>query len=323
MNRKALLTGFAVIALGLIVAGGGLIYLQQTASGTDTLGTPSIPNILGPSGPYILAAPFPDVDDSYPVYRTVPPNISTEEIRRIGNLFNVSGEMKSRPSIGEVRIIDTSKDYTLLLFETNSGAFQYITLKAFPYATHRQPDIPSDEEARVIAMDYLKEHGLLSGDIHATGVSVGSSFVDRSAAPGGAEYILTKLVIFVEEIEGLPVQNAGIGVAIGENSEVVAVSNSLREFDPKPIRDVKIITPKQAYQRLSAGDLMIQPLPEDYDKLVVTNISLGYWMATQTEPQNYIVPVYVFSCNAMWDSKSEEVFRYVPAVDPSEVQGLT
>jgi hypothetical protein len=312
-SRKALLTGFAVVALGIIAAGVGLICLQQAAPGTPIIDIPSIPNIIGSSGPYILAAPFPDVNDSYPVYRTVLPDNSTEEKRRIGDLFGVSGDMK-KPERTDGRVY----------YYTNSGAFQYIIpAKAYPYATNRQPDIPSDEEARVIAMDYLKEHGLLSGDIHATGVSVGSSFVDRSAAPGGAEYILTKLVIFVEEIEGLPVQNAGIGVAIGENSEVVAVSNSLREFDPKPIRDVKIITPKQAYQRLSAGDLMIQPLPEDYDKLVVTNISLGYWMATQTEPQNYIVPVYVFSCNAMWDSKSEEVFRYVPAVDPSEVQDLT
>jgi hypothetical protein len=127
----------------------------------------------------------------------------------------------------------------------------------------------------------------------------------------------------VGEIGGLPVHNAGIGVSVGENGEVVAVSNSLRKFDPEPVRDVKIVTPEQAYQRLSAGNVMIQPLPENYDKLVVTNISLGYWMATQTEPQNYIVPVYVFSCNALWGGKSEGVFRYVPAVDPSEVQDLT
>jgi len=113
------------------------------------------------------------------------------------------------------------------------------------------------------------------------------------------------------------------GVTVGENGEVVAVSNSLRKFDPKPVRNVKIITPEQAFQQLSSGNVMIQPLPEDYDKIVVTNISLGYWMETQTEPQDYLTPVYVFSCVAVWDGKSEGVSRYVPAVDPSEMQYLT
>jgi len=73
MNRKILLAGFTVLILGLIVAGVGLTCLQQAAPGTDIIGTPSIPNILGPSEPYVLAAPLPDVNDSYPVYLTVPP----------------------------------------------------------------------------------------------------------------------------------------------------------------------------------------------------------------------------------------------------------
>ena len=313
MKRKVIFMGFAVVALGIIAAGVGLICLQQATPGTPIIDVPSIPNIIGLSGPYVLAAPFPDVNDSYPVYRTVLPDNSIAEERRIGDLFGVSGDVK-KPERTDGR----------LYYYTNSGAFQYIIpAKAYPYATNRQPDIPSDDEARAIAMDYLKERGLLSGDIHATDVSVGSSFVDGSATPGGAEYILTKHVTFVGEIGGLPVHNAGIGVSVGENGEVVAVSNSLRKFDPEPVRDVKIVTPEQAYQRLSAGNVMIQPLPENYDKLVVTNISLGYWMATQTEPQNYIVPVYVFSCNALWGGKSEGVFRDVPAVDPSEVQDLT
>jgi len=313
MKKTTILTRFAVIALGIVIAGAGLTYLQQTAPGIETIGIPSIPNIIGLSGPYVLATSFPDVNDSYPVYQTVLPDNSIEEKRRIGDLFGVSGDVKT-----------PERSAGRLYYYTNSGAFQYIIpAKAYPYATHRQPDIPSDEEACVIAMDYLKERGFLSGDVHATGVSVGSSFVDGSATPGGAEYILTKHITFAGEIGGLRVHNAGIGVSIGENGEVVAVSNSLRKFDPKPVRDVKIVTPEQAYQRLRSGDLTKNPLPWDYDTITVTNISLGYWMEDQAQPQQYIVPVYVFSCAAAWDGKSEGVSRYVSAVDPSEMQYLT
>jgi len=325
MNRKALLTGFAVVALGVIVAGIGLAYLQNPAGGADAIDSPLLPNIIGPSGPYVLAAPFPAVNDSYPVYRTIPPDTSAEEIRRIGKLFGVSGDVKGpQTSNGEAKIVDDSKGSAeRFYYYTNSGAFRYsIPDKKYPNTPDRQPNLPSDEEARVIAATYLKERGLLPEDVHFEEVRIGCSY-ESSTLTSHTVYTLTKQVSFVKEIQGLQVYHAGVGVTIGENGEVVGAGSTLRKFDPKPVRDVKIVTPEQAYQRLSSGDVVIQPLSEDYDKIVVTNISLGYWMETKTEPQKYIVPVYVFSCVATWDGKSEEIVRYVPAVDPTEGQGLT
>ncbi|RXE55404.1 hypothetical protein ABH15_11700 [Methanoculleus taiwanensis] len=311
MKRKALLTGFTVIVLGIIVVG--------------AVDIPLLPNIVGSSGLYVLAAPFPDVNDSYPVYRTVPPDTSTEEIRRIGNLFGVSGDVRGpRTSSGEAKIVDDSKGSAeIFYYYTNSGAFRYsIPDKEYPNTPDRQPDLPSDEEARVIAVTYLKERGFLPEDVHVEGVRIGCSY-ESSTLTSQTVYTLTKQVSFFKEIQGLQVYHAGVGATIGENGEVVSAGSSLREFDPKPVHDVKIVTPEQAYQRLSSGNVMIQPLPWEYDKIVVTNISLGYWMETKTEPQKYIVPVYVFSCTATWNGKSEEVVRYVPAVDLSEMQYLT
>jgi hypothetical protein len=159
MNRKALLTGFTVIVLGLIVTGFGLIYLQQTAPGTHLIDIPSIPNILGSSGSYVLTATFPVVNDSYPVYQTVTPGAASEEVRRLGNLFGLSGEMKSVPSGDEVRLVDDSKDPAAELeYYTNSGAFLYrIPEKMYPDFPDEQADLPSDEETRKIVTDYLTE----------------------------------------------------------------------------------------------------------------------------------------------------------------------
>lgn len=312
MKKEVILAGLAVIVLGIIIVSIGLPSLHQAAPGTNAIGILSIPNLVGSSGPYVLATPFPDVNDSYPVCRTVLPDNSTGEKRRLDNLFGVSGDAKTpEPSAGSV------------YYYTNSGAFQYIIPeKAYPYTTHQQPDIPSDEETRAIATAYLKERGLLSDGVYFEDVSVGSSF-QSGTATSVTEYILTKHVHFIKKIQGLRVYNAGITVSIGENGEVVAVSNSLRKFDPKPVRDVKIVTPEQAYQRLCSGNLTEDPLPWEYDKIMVTDISLGYWMEIQTEPQEYIAPVYAFSCVAVWNGKSAEVVRYVPAVDPGEMEGLT
>lgn len=321
MNQKVLLAGFAVIALGIIVAGVGMTYLQQAVPGTDI---PSFPTTIESSGPYLLAAPFPDVNDSYPVYRTIPPNASTEEIQRIANLFGVSGGTSSVQPDSSVRLVDASTDPAAeFTFYTNCGAVYYsIPAKIYPKYPSTEANIPSDDEARVIATNRLKELGLLPWDVHFEDVIVGDKMgiTDKTSR---TEYILTKYVTFFKEIQGLRVYGAGVGVTINDKGEVVRVGSSLREYDPKPIRDVKIVTPEQAYQRLNSGDLMVQPLPENYKTIAITNISLGYWMDIPSNPQKYIVPVYVFSCDASWDGNTEQVIRYVPAVDPSEVQYLT
>ncbi len=324
MKKNASLAVFAVIVLEIIVAGVGLPYLHQAAPGADTIGILSIPDIVGASGPYVLAAPFPDVNDSYPVYRTVPPDTSTEEVRRIGDLFGVSGERESVSSNGAIRLVDTSKDPAAeLTFYTNSGAFTYsVPGKLHPKFPDEEAVLPSDEETRSIATNYLLERGLLSDDVSFESVHVRDTY-GHVTPISHTVYNLTKHVSFVQEIQGIRVYGAGVGLTINEWGEVVSAGSTLREFDPKPVRDVKIVTPEEAYQRLSSGDVMIQPLPEDYDKIVATDISLGYWMETKTEPQKYIVPVYVFSCVAIRDGKSEEVVRYVPAVDPSEMEGIT
>jgi len=118
MNRKVLLAGFIVIALGLIVAGVGLTCLQQTAPGISIIDIPSIPNILGSSGSYILAVPFPDVNESYPVYRTILPDNSTKEKQRIEDLFGVSRNRKNLKEPMEGCIITQTPERSALLNRT-------------------------------------------------------------------------------------------------------------------------------------------------------------------------------------------------------------
>jgi len=320
MNRKALLTGFTVIVLGLIVTGFGLTCLQQAAPGTPLTGIPFIPKIAGSSGSYVLTATFPVVNDSYPVYRTVTPRAASEEVRRLGNLFGLAGEMKSVPSSSKIQLVDDSKNPAAeLSYYTNSGAYRYeIPEKVYPYSTDRQPSLPSDEEARVIATKYLLERDLLPDGTYFNDVSIGSQSGSKTLT-SYTLYNLTKNVGFVQDLQGVRVYNAGITVTIGENGEVVSAGNSLRELNPEPVRDVKIVTPEEAYQRLITGDVVMRLLPDGYDEVVVSDISLGYWMEIKTEPQKYVLPVYVFSCV----TPSGAHRQYVSAVEESEMQYLT
>lgn len=263
---------------------------------------------------YPLETGFPIVEESYPVYRTIIPNLTNEEIQQLGALFGVSGEVEDYiPSSGIFRITDFSRDpYAVLEFNRYSGAYRYqIPDKAMPYSTDIQPDLPSDEEARIIATEYLLERNLLPDDMHFSSVSIGSSSGDSTHV-----YNLTKHVGFTREIAGIPVYNTGITVTIGEGGEVVGVTNNVRQYDPVPARYMEIRTPVQAYERLRAGELIMRPLCcTSY--FAVRNISLGYWIEDTVSTQEYMLPVYAFACYE--PSGTEDITLFVWAVDPADV----
>lgn len=320
MKKINIITGFAVLILGIAIVGVVLDHHQQTTERVNGSGIPFLPKIAGSSGSYVLAATFPVVNDSYPIYQTVTPGAASEEVRRLGDLFGLSGEMKSMPSGNEVRFVDSSKDFVAeLQYYTNSGAYRYeIPEKVYPYSTDRQPILPSDEEARVIATKYLLERDLLPDDVYFSDVSIGAQSGSKTL-PTYTLYNLTKNVGFVQDLQGVRVYNAGITVTIGESGEVVSAGSSLRELNPEPVRYVKIVAPEEAYQRLISGDVVMRLLPDGYDEVVVSDISLGYWMEIKTESQKYVLPVYVFSCA----TPSGAHRQYVSAVDSSEMQYLT
>jgi hypothetical protein len=59
MKKKTILTGFAVIILGIIVVMVGLTSQQQVTEGISVSDLPSIPETTGASGPYVLATTYP------------------------------------------------------------------------------------------------------------------------------------------------------------------------------------------------------------------------------------------------------------------------
>jgi hypothetical protein len=298
--KKAILAGFLVIVLGIIVLVAGILYFP---------------------GPYILAVSYPIVDDEYPIFRTTPPP-PENEIKRLGNIFNLSTKNTAIHN-GIIDITDESKvPVARVSFFTNSGTYEYaIPEKVYPYTTDVPPDLPSDEEACKIALEYLMERNLLPEDVSVKEVTIGSQ-VGEYTPTSSNEYILTKRVNFGKDIQGFPVYGANLAVTIGDKGEVVGVANSYRDFDPIPVRHLQIISPEEAYQRLLSGDLVIKPLPAGYGNSVITNITLGYWMEIPPETQEFILPVYAFSCVNVWGGEKEQIVRYVSAVDPSEVQDL-
>ncbi len=320
MKKMTMILGFTVIILGITVVVVGMPYFQSSMDGKYEI--PSFPQTIGSEGRYVPAAAYPVVNDLYPVYQTVPLGTTDAEVKRISNMAGVSTNTKKTEITSDIiEISDNSKEPAAdLTIYPNSGTYNYrIPEKYYPYSTNAQPDIPSDEKAHAIATKYLSDRNLLPDDVHFERVSIGSQYGEYSPT-SNIVYTLTKHVLFAKEIQGIAVYNAGITVTIGERGEVVGITNSVRELDPNPVRYVKIISPEEAYQRLLSNDLIMKPMSDDSNELVVNNISLGYWMEIPTRAQKYVLPVYAFSCISVRGDKEEQVMRYVSAVEPSEMQ---
>jgi hypothetical protein len=318
MKKLVIFSGLAVILLGIILVVFGIPCLHHS---TERNVTHSFPQSIGSGGHYVLATSYSVVNGLYPTYKTVPPDIGDYEVERLKNLFGLSENAKETKISNKIfDITDESKEpaAALTLFP-NSGTFVYnIPEKYYPYSTDVQIDLPSDEESHVIAIKYLSERNLLPDDVHFKEISIGSQYGEYTPT-SHTIYNLTKDVRFVKEIQGIAVYNAGITVTIGDHGDVVGVTNSLRDLEPDPFRMIKIITPEQAYQRLLSNNLVIAPLSEDYNEIIITDITLGYWMEIPTHIQKYVLPVYAFSCIGVREDNREQIMRYVSAVEPSEM----
>jgi hypothetical protein len=149
------------------------------------------------------------------------------------------------------------------------------------------PTLPSEEEAKEIATQFLAQVGLLPPGAYASEVVVGGS----CGGDGMEIHVAHLLVRFAWEIDGFPATDTKFGVRIGDGGEVVQVTRVWKETEP--YKEISIRSPQEAYQELVAGEGSC-PVPSGCRKMVIEKISLAYWMEPRIEKQEYVVPVYEF-----------------------------
>ncbi|WP_165077313.1 hypothetical protein [Methanogenium sp. MK-MG] len=303
----------AILGIAIITS----VYLFGGIPGSEDLGSP-VTVSTGSGTIYILSAEMPTVNETYPVYKTVTPVVTEDYVREIAEIFSLEGDISTMGS-GILQIKNTSKepDERIEVF-INSGGFRYtIPDKMFPTVDH-QPDLPSDDEAKVIAETYCADRGLLPEGDCFNQVSV---YFSQGAWDAGKEissYNVTLAAQCRQTINDLPTIGGATTVYIGEGGEVVGVTKKSRELEEKPVRYSNIISPEQATKELAAGNDVITPLEGNYDKVTITDISLAYWIEPLVSSQEYVYPVYVFSGTAEGNGESYPVYRYIWAIPSAE-----
>ncbi len=296
MRKKSfVIFGTGILLVVLAVTAATLWFEQKETSHSSSIVPPS-EGVYGATT-FVLNATFPVVSDSYLAYKVLNPEVTFDYVEEIGRKFGLTGN--AEPGItGEIRLVDDTKGVRerIYVYYVNSGAIRYqIDGNFYPTHVESQPILPSEEEAKRIAVEYLSSRDLLPEDAVIKSVGVNQRYGIGKAGVGTiVSYDLTLAVRFSRNFNGIPIYgHDGLSVIIGNNSEVVGFGMNWR--DVEPYRNVTIKTPEEAYEELIAGKSRVQPpLETILDQVTINEISIGYWMEPGFKKQEYVLPVYVF-----------------------------
>jgi hypothetical protein len=295
--------------IGLTIA-----VLLIPAAGCDAGFSVDFPSAAGPSGNpgFELTATDLPVNNTMMVYKVEDPLVTIDSVEEIGRKLGFEGSAGYIDGDTKIAMLDEgTEEVRQLSVWIDSGAVEYAIVYPDKLYPPEPPDLPSEEEARQIAIDFLAQSGLLPPDAAAGGgceveVLAGGTYgvEQEQEAPqegveeGGEigpevveEYVTHLLVRFHRQIDGFPVTGPAnqLGVRIGDEGEVITVLKAWREVTP--YSEVVVKTPEQAYQELKSGAGSYYA-PLDCEKVVVEQVYLAYWMEPLDQHQGYVVPIY-------------------------------
>ena len=312
MTRKKIIG--LTIAFLLIAAGGSYPLYSDLLRGGDAGFSVDFPSAAGPSGNpgFELAATNLPPNNTMMVYKVKKPVVTTDSVREIGRKLGFEGSAGYIDRETKIAMLDEgAEEVRQLPVWVNPGAVEYAIVYPDKLYPPEPPNLPSEEEAGQIAIDFLAQSGLLPADATVGGgyeieVVTGGTYAVEEEIPeevleeGGEiepevveEYVTHLLVRFHRQIDGFPVIGSGnkFGVRIGDGGEVITVLKVWREITP--YKEVVINTPEQAYQELRSGAGSYYA-PMDCEEVVVERVYLAYWMEPLDQYQEYVVPVYEF-----------------------------
>ena len=232
----------------------------------------------------------------------VKPEITTEYIAELGAKLGMTGEVNQGDEGFSIQ--DKTTGATLDVSKATGTINYSVDSKLYP---KEKPVLPSDEEARKIAMDFLSSRGLLpEGDIAST--------VGRGSSTG---YGTAHLVVGFTHAVNITGPGSKRGVRIGDGGEVIAVF--INPTNPLNLPVEEIAPAKSlnaAYQEIQTGKTTCI-IPDNTRKVKITDVKISYWLEKIDKGQEYVIPVYIFggTCFDNSDKQTGSFMGYVKAVN--------
>jgi len=247
-----------------------------------------------------LAADLPLVD-SMTVYRFEDPVVTIEYVEELGSRLgfadNASLHYSETSIVMTERGVDRVRQITVWV---DTEAIRYQVIEPDIVYPYYPPSLPTEEEAKRIAYEFLRQTGLLPDGYIEDGIEawpeVDYPFHEED---GYTPYIV---VSFPRQIEGLPVieRVGGSGdllrVYICDQGEVGMVEKFWRRIEP--YEEVVVKPAKEAYQELvvGKGSWYVHLACET---VIVEQVSPAYRMGKPSIRQDYVLPAYQFKGKCM------------------------
>lgn len=269
-----------------------------------------------------LSVEPPQVPDSLPVFEIVPGKPPEEALREAARAVGIElGAVRSED--GKLALHQGSKEpgqgSSLALFEASGGFFFMVDRLFSPPA--EQPSLPEDERAHALAVEYLKERGLLPEDALAgyeTAELVRSTLVEFDGESGRdrRRVDVSVEVRLPQSWDGYRVTGPGskLYVALGDGGEVLGVTRMWRQARRSEAK-LPSIPPKESLELLAEGRGR-QAYPTGCARAAVERLELAYWSASPRLPQRTALPVYRLrgTCTSAEGVDLGEFEAYAPAV---------
>ena len=246
---------------------------------------------------FVLDIELPDFPDKLNYYSAVRPEISADWVQAIG------GKLEIRDVAGftgdEHKIVMSQGDESVEVFASTAS----INIRGIHFARWTAGESISSEDAAVIGEEFIKYLGLWSDDMQLNEVAprYGGSIKEEWG------------VWFNQYIDGYPLVGGPKNLHVLVNMYGTVLGSGIWKLELEKAGEISCVNARQAYERMLSGDaLEFAVTPET--AIHINSASLGYYLESQTELQEYVMPVYVFKGERVrWDGNTE-IFRcYVKA----------
>lgn len=326
-KRLALQIVAGVTAVILVVFIGVVWYNASSRQEMMTATAPTVPsgertadlpeNMLAAPVTFYLNTTLSAAGGQVPVYQISKLDITEDYVATLGQKLGFTGKPMSMDGGSKRVMTDSSQDSPRqLTVWTASGAIEYGYTspdKLYPLYT---PLLPSPDEAKVLAYDFLDGLDLLPPDYQSFNdvqdeivVVAGGGYDIEEGAVGN---IIQKdpsfwLVKFPFYIDGNTVTGPGakMEVSIGDNGEPVSLVWAWKEVTPTYTEKIK--SEQSAFDDIVDNKGKVD-MPVSCPNVRIDGVQLGYWLNPISEPQDYTLPVYIFKGDCLDDTG-----RYIEA----------
>jgi Fungalysin/Thermolysin Propeptide Motif len=178
--------------------------------------------------------------------------------------------------------------------ESDANKYYFVVRKDIPMISFQKLNsrsgLPQSKDQSIAAVTtFLQKNNLLRP---GTKEPVVDNNVGESLTPSGERHLnwKTNVISYPQMINGLPVFNAQFNVEVDSNNNIIGLFKNWRDYTP--YKESYLKSPKIAFEEFRIKNSQSQQ--GNPDKIVVSNVSLGYYMQSSEHSENYLQPTYTF-----------------------------